>query len=284
MTMRRRTHFAASLVAISTTNCATAPEPESAAPRATHVAPGPPEPPRPARPAKLVDEFPSNIRLRSYPRCSDPNARCDVGGPNDPPLETMRVEVHHVRELPDGTARVRFEPPRDPRVDLDWTARAVAGTANVPCEITKRGIEEWQCDAAIDPVALARDGHMLVEPSAFAARQARVPLCSRQGVYCNPPPPKPPSPPAPPPVEPVIARVVRTQVHGGDVLLTVGAGKDRGVRDDWSCAVLRDNTNVPLAGGDCVIIRVDKITTLAKTHLTMDQAYVHTRVRLAPKP
>jgi len=86
------------------------------------------------------------------------------------------------------------------------------------------------------------------------------------------------------PPTPVSARIVKTQVQGGDTFLTIGAGNDRGVRRDWSCEILRADTQLPLSGGGCTIIRVDKTTTAAKAQITIDQAHLHTRVRLAPKP
>lgn len=80
---------------------------------------------------------------------------------------------------------------------------------------------------------------------------------------------------------PVIARVLKTEIQGGDVLITIGSGTASGVQKDWRGVVLRGDGNAPLAGGDVTIIRVDKGLTTGKVRLTIDQIKENPRVKLS---
>jgi hypothetical protein len=83
-------------------------------------------------------------------------------------------------------------------------------------------------------------------------------------------------------VPPVTARIIRNDVSGSDLIVTIGAGSDSGVQKTWGAHVLRGDTDQPLAGGEVTVIRVDKKLTVGKVHLTTDQVASNGRVRLSP--
>ena len=80
---------------------------------------------------------------------------------------------------------------------------------------------------------------------------------------------------------PVLGRVLKTEIQGGDVVITIGAGTSAGVQKDWRGVVLRGESTTPLAGGDITIVRVDKGLTTAKVKLTIDQVKENPRVKLS---
>jgi len=83
---------------------------------------------------------------------------------------------------------------------------------------------------------------------------------------------------------PVTGRVIKNEVQGGDVLITIAAGTDQGVSKAWKGRVLRGDTDTPMEGGDVVVIRVGKRETIGKVHLTTDQVSANPRVKLTPPP
>ena len=83
---------------------------------------------------------------------------------------------------------------------------------------------------------------------------------------------------------PVTARVIKNEVQGGDVLVTVAAGSDQGVNKNWKGHVLRGDTDTAMDGGDVTVIRVGKRETIGKVHLTTDQISANPRVKLVPPP
>jgi hypothetical protein len=107
---------------------------------------------------------------------------------------------------------------------------------------------------------------------------------------CRPVFPKCPDPAHPDPanpncdgikVPPVVGRIIGNNVSGSDVIITIGAGTNSGVQKNWGATVLRGDTDQPLAGGDVIVIRVDKGVTVGKVHLTTDQLAANSRVRLS---
>jgi hypothetical protein len=84
------------------------------------------------------------------------------------------------------------------------------------------------------------------------------------------PPPPPPPPPPPTPAKPITTRVIKVDVSGNDVILTISAGSDQGVDKTWSGQLMRGSSQNPLVGGKITIIRVDKQRTIAKVPLTID--------------
>jgi hypothetical protein len=79
----------------------------------------------------------------------------------------------------------------------------------------------------------------------------------------------------------VIARVIGVSVDGSSVIVTIAAGSSSGVRGDWQCQLV--NNSGPASGLDCVILRVDKALTVARTKL-LDQIRGYSRALLAPPP
>ncbi|HEY4059161.1 MAG TPA: hypothetical protein VGM39_21240 [Kofleriaceae bacterium] len=82
--------------------------------------------------------------------------------------------------------------------------------------------------------------------------------------------------------DPVVARILKQETQGGDLVVTIGAGTGAGVKKDWKATVLRGDTDSPLSGGDVQIVRVDAKATIGKVHLTADQVKQNDRVKLAP--
>jgi len=82
--------------------------------------------------------------------------------------------------------------------------------------------------------------------------------------------------------DPVVARVLKQETSGADIIITVGAGSASGVDKGWRAQVLRGGSNDPLAGGDVQIIRIDKQATIGKVHLTADQIKQNDKVKLSP--
>jgi hypothetical protein len=80
---------------------------------------------------------------------------------------------------------------------------------------------------------------------------------------------------------PVIGRIIGNNLTGSDVIITIGVGTESGVGKDWTGKVMRGDSDQPLAGGDIVIIRVDKKVTVGKVHLTTDQLSTNSKVRLS---
>jgi len=82
--------------------------------------------------------------------------------------------------------------------------------------------------------------------------------------------------------DPVTGRVIKNEVQGSDVIITIAAGTDQGVAKTWRGHVLRGETDSPMEGGDVTVVRVGKRETLGKVHLTTDQIGANPRVKLSP--
>jgi hypothetical protein len=82
--------------------------------------------------------------------------------------------------------------------------------------------------------------------------------------------------------KPVTGRVIKTEVQGSDVVITIAAGSDAGVAKGWTGRVLRGDSDNNLDGGEVVVIRVGKRETVGKVRLTTDQVSANPRVKLSP--
>ncbi len=82
--------------------------------------------------------------------------------------------------------------------------------------------------------------------------------------------------------DPVTTRVLKNEVQGSEVILTIGAGTNQGIAKTWKANVLRGDSDQPLPGGDVTIIRVDKAATIGKVRLTTDQIKANDRVKFSP--
>lgn len=82
--------------------------------------------------------------------------------------------------------------------------------------------------------------------------------------------------------QPIIVRVLNFAVHNNVITVGVGGGANRGIEDTWRAEILDGQTELPLAGGELEIVKVDATVTVTKTGLTVDQIKQNTRVRLSP--
>jgi len=82
--------------------------------------------------------------------------------------------------------------------------------------------------------------------------------------------------------DPVTGRVIKNEVQGRDVIITIAAGSDQGVAKGWHGQVLRGDSDSPMDGGSVTVIRVGKRETIGKVHLTTDQIASNPRVKLSP--
>ena len=82
--------------------------------------------------------------------------------------------------------------------------------------------------------------------------------------------------------DPVTGRVLKTEIQGSEVLITISGGSDQGVGKGWKGKVLRGDSESPLDGGDVTVIRVGKRETIGKVRLTTDQIGSNPRVKLSP--
>lgn len=82
-------------------------------------------------------------------------------------------------------------------------------------------------------------------------------------------------------IPPVVNRIIAKTIQGSDVIVTIGAGSDKGVAPNWNGTVLRGDSDQPLSGGDIKVVRVDKAVTVGRVHLTPDQLLSNPRVKLS---
>jgi len=81
---------------------------------------------------------------------------------------------------------------------------------------------------------------------------------------------------------PVTARVIKNEVQGGEVTITIAVGSEKGVAQGWTGRVLRGDTDNPLDGGEVHVVHVGKRETAGKVHLTTDQISQNPRGKLSP--
>lgn len=84
------------------------------------------------------------------------------------------------------------------------------------------------------------------------------------------------------PPKPIVARVLKVDITGDGVDVTVGGGSELGVSKDWKAVVLRGTTTSPLSGGNATVVRVNKTTTILHVKLTTDQVGANPNVQLSP--
>jgi hypothetical protein len=82
--------------------------------------------------------------------------------------------------------------------------------------------------------------------------------------------------------DPIVGRVIKNEVQGSDVVITIAVGSDQGVGKGWSGRVLRGDSDAPIDGGDVQVIRVGKRETIGKVRLTIDQVAQNPKVKLSP--
>jgi len=284
MTVRRRTNFAVSLVAITTACAPTRSE------RLPHPRSNPPRP-RPEPPAvvavrrdKLVAQLPPlDSDVPEYAAtCAQLAYNC--GRYVHRRLIDGYPAVRRVQPI-EGGARVRFIP-TDFRIDKTWKTLVVTEAGSAPCTITQRGEREYECETTMAAHEVALDGVMSQEPPwpIHDTHDTRADPCALPN-HCNPPRPQAPPPPKPPPSvpsKPVIARVAKVLYDGGqDSIVSVDAGSVRGVTLGARCTLLGADERTTVPDGWCVIIRVDKHVTVVKAQVPPEVART-ARVRFEP--
>lgn len=81
---------------------------------------------------------------------------------------------------------------------------------------------------------------------------------------------------------PQTARVLKTEVQGSNVIITIAVGSQKGVAQNWKGTVLRGDSDTPMDNGDVEIIRVGLRETVGRTKLTTDMISKNNRVKLSP--
>lgn len=190
MTMRRRTEFALSLVAITAcapTRAERLPHPYSNPPPQRRVALL--EPAVVVRRDKLVTELPPlDGDVPEYAAtCASPSYNCqrDVHRP----LIAGYPAVRRVQAI-EGGSRVRFIPP-DFRADTTWSTRMVTESETVDCVVTQRGEREFECETTMAAPEVAANGVLEMVPPLRRGARTDDP-CDDPGVLCNPPRPQRP--------------------------------------------------------------------------------------------
>ncbi|HEY5949171.1 MAG TPA: hypothetical protein VIV40_26945 [Kofleriaceae bacterium] len=82
--------------------------------------------------------------------------------------------------------------------------------------------------------------------------------------------------------DPITARVIKNEVQGSEVVITIAAGSDQGVVKGWTGRVMRGDSDTPLDGGEVNVIRIGKRETVGKVRLTTDQVAANPKVKLSP--
>jgi hypothetical protein len=80
----------------------------------------------------------------------------------------------------------------------------------------------------------------------------------------------------------VTGRVVDITVRDDARIVTVLVGSKQGVGKTWRAKFREGTTTKPLEGGDAVLIRVDKLTSVLKTTLTTEQIRANRTIQLDP--
>lgn len=78
---------------------------------------------------------------------------------------------------------------------------------------------------------------------------------------------------------PVVGRIISRSVVGSHLIIAIAAGSQQGIGVDWVATVLRGDTDVPLAGGEVDVVRIDKRLSIGRSRLTVDQLAANPRVR-----
>jgi hypothetical protein len=87
--------------------------------------------------------------------------------------------------------------------------------------------------------------------------------------------------PTPVPVA-ITGRVVDLDVAGDSRIVTVLIGSETGIERHWHAKFREGTTAKPLAGGEAVVIRVDRRTTVLKTSLSVEQVRANRVVEFSP--
>lgn len=83
------------------------------------------------------------------------------------------------------------------------------------------------------------------------------------------------------PVEPVRARVLAVTDEQDGLVITIGAGTDRGIATSWRATVLRGDSDDALPGGAVEILRVGAKVTVGRAHVPHAMLETNPRVKLS---
>jgi len=81
----------------------------------------------------------------------------------------------------------------------------------------------------------------------------------------------------------VQGRVLKVEAVADGVLLVIGVGSSFGIDLTWRAAVLVGDTDQRMAHGEVALVRVSKVVTVGKLHLTVGQLGGNYRVSLVPR-
>ncbi|MCX5742644.1 MAG: hypothetical protein NT062_09130 [Proteobacteria bacterium] len=87
--------------------------------------------------------------------------------------------------------------------------------------------------------------------------------------------------PAPKPVA-LAGRVVDLEVMEESRIVTVLIGTENGLGKQWRAKFREGTTTKPLAGGEAVVIRIDRRSTVLKTSLSAEQVRANRVVQFEP--
>lgn len=80
----------------------------------------------------------------------------------------------------------------------------------------------------------------------------------------------------------LVARVVGIEISNDDVILTVAAGSEVGLTRRMHARVREGKTTKPLTGGEAVIIRIDRRSSILKVKLSPEQVRANRFVQFDP--
>ena len=80
----------------------------------------------------------------------------------------------------------------------------------------------------------------------------------------------------------VVARVVGLELYDDGAVVTIAAGSQQGIARTARARFREGDTKKPLAGGEAMIIRVDRRTTVLKTHVPPAQIRANRYIQLDP--
>ena len=84
-------------------------------------------------------------------------------------------------------------------------------------------------------------------------------------------------------LEPVTARIVFVEAAPDGAIVTIAVGSNDHVGKSWIPRVLQAGTGAPLVGGQGRIVRIEKLKTVVKVKLTVDQVTANHDVQLSPR-
>jgi hypothetical protein len=82
--------------------------------------------------------------------------------------------------------------------------------------------------------------------------------------------------------DPVVGRIVGLEIIGDEAVITVALGSDNAIGKTWKAHLLAGKTKEPLPGGEAIIIRIDRRSSVLKTKVPPDQIRANHYVQFDP--